>query len=109
VLSGIVVYRRNGTTLEGRWAHVSTGGLLAKEVVSDVPIGAYEGNWPVDILKPDENSPFFTGRLTSTRLGDCLKLTWQGSFVPGNAQATFEGLGQQIDDELIAASFEQTA
>jgi hypothetical protein len=42
--SGIVVYRRKGTTLEGQWSHVRIDGKLAKEVVSDVPIGAYEGD-----------------------------------------------------------------
>ena len=106
--SGIVVYRRNGTTLEGRWAHTDFGGMLAKEIVSDVPVGAYEGDWPVEIFQPS-GKPFFTGRLRSTRLGDCLKLTWQGSFVSNNSRGTFEGLGQQIDGELIAACFESAA
>jgi hypothetical protein len=107
--SGIVVYRRNGTTLEGRWAHENTGAVLAKEIVSDVPIGACEGDWPVKIFIGNDDTLLFTGRLSSTRLGDCLKLTWQGNFVDGNKPGAFQGLGQQIDGELIAACFEPAA
>src|ERR1051325_461699 len=103
--SGIVVYRRNRTMLKGRWAHADIGGLLAEEIVSEVPVGACEGDWPVEIFKPD-GTLSFPGRLRSPRLGDCLKLTWQGNFVNGNKPGTFEGLGQQIDGELMAASFE---
>jgi hypothetical protein len=100
--SGIVVYRRKGTTLEGQWSHVRIDGKLAKEVVSDVPIGAYEGDWPVKVYMPDGQLQF-TGRLRSTRLGDCLKLTWLGP----DGNAAFQGLGQHIDGELMAASFEE--
>jgi hypothetical protein len=105
--AGIVVYRRSGTSLAGEWAHADTGGVLAKETVHDVRADTWEGDWPVEILTPD-GQLLFAGRLNSVRLGDCLRLAWQGNFLQDNKPGTFQGLGRALGDDLMVASFEQT-
>jgi hypothetical protein len=103
--AGIVVYRRGNGSLIGQWAHENTGGLLAREVVHDVSAGDWQGDWPVDIFLGDEI--FFKGRLNSAKFGDCLKLTWRGQLVKDGSSRTFQGVGCAIDNETLAASFEQ--
>jgi hypothetical protein len=100
VQAGIVMYRRSGTSLVGKWTHESVDGISQKEIVHDVSPGAWEGDWPVEVFKGD--ALIFQGRLSSIKLGDCLKLTWK------NDSSEFQGVGYVIDDETAAASFEPT-
>ena len=101
--AGIVVYRRGDGVLIGQWANEDTHGRLASEVVHDVPVDTWEGNWLVDIFVGDEL--VFRGTWNSVRFGDCLKLTWQGKLKDG-AQKTYQGIGYAIDAETMAATFE---
>jgi hypothetical protein len=103
--AGIVVYRRGDGLLIGQWAHQNTGGLLASEVVHDVSPGDWQGNWPVDISLGGE--PFFKGRLNTEKFGDCLMLTWRVQLVKDGSDRTYQGIGYAIDNETMAASFEQ--
>lgn len=92
------MYRRSGTSRAGKWTHESVDGISQKEIVHDVPLGTWEGDWPVEVFKGD--ALIFQGRLSSIKLGDCLKLTWK------NDSGEFQGVGYVIDDEMAAASFE---
>jgi hypothetical protein len=83
--AGIVIYRRQGTSLAGQWTHEQIGGALATELVSDVPPGPLTGTWPVQIFNPD-GSLEFTGRLRSVGLGSSLSLTWEGKFAGQSGQ-----------------------
>ena len=49
--------------------------LVAKEIAHDVEDGAVEGDWPVEVFHPNGQLSF-TGRLSSVKLGSCLKLNW---------------------------------
>jgi hypothetical protein len=105
--AGIVVYRRDGTSLSGQWTHEDTGGILAKELVQDVSPGPMVGEWPVEVFKPD-GTEYFSGSLKSVSLGNSLILTWNGAMVNVPQQpAQFVGIGYQIDGNLMVASFEQ--
>lgn len=103
--AGIVVYKRDGTSLVGKWSHAKIDGKLADETVHDVPAGALEGNWPVKISGP-AGQLYFTGRLTSVKFGDCLKLAWTGTF-PDGKPGLFEGIGYATDRDSISATFEE--
>jgi hypothetical protein len=98
VQAGIIVYRRNGASLVGQWTHENVNGISQKEIVHDVTHGTWEGDWPVEIFK--DGVRIFEGRLSSIKLGDCLKLTWKSD------SSEFQGVGYAIDDETAAASFE---
>jgi hypothetical protein len=104
--AGIVVYQRKGDQLVGRWSHEKTGGALADEIVHDVAAGALEGDWAVEIFDP-LGKPYFTGRLNSSKLGGCVKLIWDGSFVDGGKSARFEGIGYASGADVLSATFEQ--
>jgi len=102
--AGIVVYQRQGNQLVGQWSHESRGGKLMKEIVDDVAPGPLEGEWPVKIF--DEAGELeYTGRLQSSKLGDCVKLVWEGNFVKNKTSLRFEGIGYAYGD-LLSASFE---
>ena len=105
--AGLVIYKREGRSLVGQWSHENRGGMLAKETVDQVPAGALVGDWPVKTFSPD-NRLLFSGRLKSVTLGGCLKLTWTGNLEEANEPAEFEGLGYQITDDLMFATFEST-
>jgi hypothetical protein len=96
--AGIVIYRRSGTSLVGKWTHESVNGISQREIVHDVLPGTWEGDWPVEIYKDD--AAIFQGRLSSVKFGDCLKLTWK------NDESEFQGVGYAIDAEMVAATFE---
>jgi hypothetical protein len=106
-LSGIhrSLYQRQGNQLVGRWSHELNDGVLANEIVHDVAPGALEGDWPVEIFKPD-GKPYFTGRLNSSKWGDCLKLAWKGSFLANGTSASFEGIGYASGPDTLSATFE---
>jgi len=104
VLAGMVVYRREGNELVGKWCHQTTGGMLAREVVSGVAPGAVEGQWPVQIFNTD-NSPMYSGTLKSQRLSDGLKLEWNGTFANGST-GKFIGIGQILNSDLLVGTFE---
>jgi hypothetical protein len=104
--AGIVIYRRDGSSLSGQWTHQDIGGLLAKELVQNVPSGPMVGNWPVQVSAPD-GSVIFTGWLQAATLGKSLLLTWDETMAGG--QPKFVGLGYQINDDLMVASFEPAA
>jgi hypothetical protein len=107
--AGIVIYRRDGTSLSGQWTHQNTGGVLAKEMVHDVSPGPLVGNWPVEVFAPD-GSQYFTGSLQSESLGASLTLTWTGAMVNAPQQPTqFVSIGYQIGSDLMVASFEPVA
>jgi hypothetical protein len=106
--AGIVVYKRDGTSLSGQWTHEDTGGILARELVENVSPGPMVGDWPVVVFSPD-GTEYFTGSLKSVSLGNSLILTWNGAMVNAPQQpARFVGIGYQIDSNLMVASFEQT-
>jgi hypothetical protein len=106
--AGIVIYRRDGTSLSGQWVHQDTGGILAKELVQDVSSGPMIGDWPVQVFLPD-GTQYFTGNLQSVSLGDSLILTWNGAMVNTPQQPVeFIGIGYQIDSDLMVATFEQS-
>jgi hypothetical protein len=106
--AGIVIYRRDGTSLTGQWVHEHTGGMLAKELVQNVSSGPMVGDWPVQIFLPGDTQ-YFTGNLRSVHLADSLILTWSGTMVTLPQQhVEFVGIGYQIDDDLMVASFERS-
>jgi hypothetical protein len=102
--AGIVVYQRQGNQLVGLWSHEEIGGAPASEIVHDVAPGPLEGDWPVEIFAPG-GAPYFTGRLSSTKLGSCVKLIWKGSFL-GGKPACFEGIGYASGADTLSATFE---
>jgi hypothetical protein len=104
--AGIVYYHRKANSLFGKWSHTDFGGTLADEVVHEIESCATEGKWPVDIYAPD-GTLMFKGHLESVRLGQSLKLEWTGRFTTNDTTGRFVGLGVIIDDNLIAATFEQ--
>ena len=107
--AGIVIYRRDGTSLSGQWTHQKIGGVLAKELVHGVSPGSMVGTWPVEVFAPD-GSQYFTGSLQSVSLGNSLILTWNGAMVNApETPAEFVGIGNQIDNDLMVASFEPPA
>ena len=109
--AGIVIYRRHGNQLVGQWSHADEpiGGMLANEIVHDVAPNALEGDWPVEIFAPPApGGPiYFTGRLRASKLGDCVKLVWEGTFVKDGAPARFEGIGLASGPDLLSATFEK--
>src|SRR5262245_60525604 len=107
--AGIVVYRRLGNQLVGQWSHEKTGGSLANEIVHEVAPNALEGDWPVEIFLPPAPTGeiYFTGRLRSSNLGDCVKLVWEGNFVKDGKPARFEGIGMASGPDLLMATFEE--
>ena len=103
--AGIVVYQRQGNQLVGKWSHEKTNGKLADQIVRDVAPGPLEGDWPVEIyIQP--NVLYFTGHLHSSKLGDCVKLVWQGNFKKDGTPGRFEGIGYEYGD-LLSATFEE--
>ena len=72
--AGIVIYRRSGASFVGKWTHEDVKGVFFKEIVHDVPADTWEGDWPVEVFQGDEL--LLQGRLSSAKLGDCLKLVW---------------------------------
>ncbi|MER9227041.1 hypothetical protein NKI39_15645 [Mesorhizobium sp. M0664] len=102
--AGIVIYKRVGTLLVGKWAHEDSLGLFSEEIVRDVQLGTWEGDWPVEIFQ--ERKLIFRGRLNSVKLGDCLKLKWQQEPDSDGGARIFQGIGYAIDAETVAASFE---
>ena len=102
--AGIVVYQRQGNQLVGRWSHQNNNGVLADEIVHDVAPGAVEGDWPVEIFEPNGKLQF-TGRLNSSKWGDCVKLSWTGSLSNGTS-ASFEGIGTASGADILSATFE---
>jgi len=104
--AGIVLYRRVPGSLMGEWSDDDIAGKLANETVRDVDDGAVTGDWPVEILLPD-GTLVFSGRLSSTSFGDCLKLKWEGISPQRKGTARFEGIGRAVQDDLIVASFEK--
>ena len=105
--AGLVIYNREGASLAGHWSHENRGGMLAKETVDQVSAGALVGDWPVKTFSPDDRL-LFSGRLKSVALGSSLKLTWTGNLEEANEPAEFEGLGYQVSDDLMVATFERT-
>jgi hypothetical protein len=104
--AGIVIYRRDGTSLSGQWTHGEIGGVLAKELVQDVAAGPMVGDWPVQVFLPDGNVSF-AGRLRSVTFGNSLLLTWDGHMADRPPRpAKFVGVGYQINNDLMFASFE---
>ena len=101
--AGIVVYQRQGNQLVGQWSHENEDGKLAKEIVHDVAPGSLEGDWPVEIFK-HTGELFYSGRLHSSKFGDCLKLVWEGKLTNGGP-LRFEGIGYAHGD-LVSATFE---
>jgi hypothetical protein len=104
--AGIVVYQRQGNQLVGQWSHEKTGGALANEIVHDVAPGPLEGDWPVEIFVPG-GKLYFTGRLSSSKLGSCVKLIWEGSFVDDGKPGRFEGIGYASGADVLSATFEE--
>ncbi|MBR1220023.1 hypothetical protein JQ557_18610 [Bradyrhizobium sp. U87765 SZCCT0131] len=100
--SGIVYYKRSGSTFDGRWSHQDTGGVFAREVVHDAQPGPFVGSWQVEIFAPDGRS-LFVGQLQAVPLGDCVSLSWTKT---GETAASFVGLGHAIDPDLVMACFE---
>jgi hypothetical protein len=102
----IVIYRRDGTSLSGQWTHQNTGGIFAKELVQEVSPGPMVGDWPIQVFMPG-GTLYFSGNLKSVSLGNSLILTWNGAIVNATHRpAKFVGIGYQIDDNLMVASFE---
>ena len=104
--AGVIVWKRAGRQLIGQWTHVTTGGLLASEIVSNIEPGATTGRWPVEIRAPD-GTVIFEGELSSETLGQTLALEWRGRKLPSGDEGVFKGVGIVIDSDSIAASFEQ--
>jgi hypothetical protein len=104
MLSGIVYYRRVGTSLVGKWSHEKTNGMLADEVIQNVPVGSIEGSWPVEISVPDAGL-IFRGQVTISKLGESLRFEWNGTDLTNNTNASYAGIGIAFID-LIFASFE---
>jgi hypothetical protein len=103
--AGIVVYRRLGSELHGRWSHSNVGGTLAKERIVGVKPGALTGHWPGE--KMDVNGHrIFAGYLESVRFGDCFKLTWRDMSLSPDSEGTMEGIGIALDGDTLCASFE---
>ena len=44
VQAGIIIYRRSGTSLVGKWTHENVAGIFQKEIVRDVAPGTWEGH-----------------------------------------------------------------
>jgi hypothetical protein len=103
--AGIVVYRRRGSELHGRWSHSNEAGKLGRERVVGVEPGALTGNWPVEIVDAQDRR-VFSGYLESVRFGECFKLTWRGGMFKTGAKVTFEGIGIALDGDTLCASFE---
>jgi hypothetical protein len=103
--AGIVVYRRQGNELHGRWSHSNESGKLAVERIVGVEPGALTGNWPVEIREPDGRR-LFSGYVESVPFGQCFKLTWRGSLFKTGAEVTFEGIGIALDQDTLCSSFE---
>lgn len=104
--AGVIVFKRAGRQLIGQWTHVTIGGLLAGEIVSNVEPGVTTGRWPVEIRAPD-GTVIFEGELSSEPLGQTLVLEWRGRKVPSGDEGVFIGVGIVVDSDSIAASFEQ--
>ena len=104
--AGIVIYRRDGTSLSGQWTHQEIGGVFAKELVHGVSPGPMVGAWSVEVFAPD-GSRYFTGSLKSVGLGKSQILTWNGAMANApDKPVEFVGIGYQIDNDLMVASFE---
>jgi len=105
VVAGIVIYDRKGTDLEGRWTHEDSKGHFAREVVFGVPKDRFVGSWKVDIYRP--NGPlFWTGGLTSDELGEAFSLRWEGAFIESGDASSYIGVGVELPDGTIVATFE---
>jgi hypothetical protein len=103
--AGVIVYRRKGDELLGRWSHVVNDGRLANEWVGGVAPGSFTGTWPVKIWHPDGH-PIFEGTLESVALGESFKLSWRGTLLDEAIEATFEGIGCALDADTLCSSFE---
>jgi hypothetical protein len=102
--SGIVYYQRVGTSLVGKWSHEKINGVLADEVIQNVPAGSVEGLWPVEISMPGAGL-IFKGQITISRFGESLRFEWSGTDLTKNTSAHYIGIGIASGD-LIFASFE---
>jgi hypothetical protein len=103
--AGLVVYRQKTEGWDGVWSHTDIGGGLAREIVAGANLDALPGNWEVQIRAPNDTI-LFTGSLSVSNLGKCLKLAWTGYMASGDA-ANFGGLGYRIDAETMAATFQK--
>lgn len=104
--AGTVVYRREKDSLVGTWCHENIGGAISREIVSGVVPGATEGEWPVEIYAPDD-SLMYSGVLESERFGESLRWEWSGNFAADGSAGKFLGIGQIINQDLLAGTFEQ--
>lgn len=92
-------------TLEGRWTHADIGHAVSTERAYDGQSNIIEGRYRVEIFQPD-STVIFRGDLTIARHGtDVFSLIWIGTFV-GGREGRFVGIGMQIGNSTLAASFE---
>ena len=103
--AGLVVYRQNPEGWDGVWSHLDVGGSLARENVCGANLDALPGNWAVEIRAPND-TVLFTGSLSVSPLGKCVKLGWTGHMANGDV-ASFEGLGYRVDATTRAATFQK--
>jgi hypothetical protein len=103
--AGLVVYRQTTEGWDGVWSHADVGGNLARELVSGADVAKLPGTWTVKIWAPDETL-LFTGSLSASILGKCVKLAWTGQMSSGEL-ASFDGLGYRIDAATLAATFQK--
>jgi hypothetical protein len=101
---GVVVYKRDGETLQGRWTHPNNPGQVGREVVHGVGAGETTGRWPVDVYGPDPK-PIFSGQLEITSLDQALQLKWTAT---GKESPSFTGIGLCLDPDTIGATFQET-
>jgi hypothetical protein len=98
--AGIVVYRRSGGWLIGKWTHDAVGGVLQREIVQGSPGSDWQGDWPVEIFQGGKS--IFKGRFSSVELGESLKLAWNTE----DGATAYQGIGFALDAETLAATFE---
>src|SRR3954452_20749739 len=103
--AGVIVYRRKGNELFGRWSHVGNDGRLANEWVGGVAPGSFTGTWPVKIWHPDGHL-IFEETLESVALRESFKLSWRGTLLVEAVEATFEGIGCALHPDTLCSSFE---
>jgi hypothetical protein len=106
-VAGIVVYTRNGNTLEGCWTHRDIQGKFGRDVVTVGAAAGIAGSWPVDIYMPDQTDKFFSGQLDITPLGSFVLLKWTGT--ANGTPMSFAGIGFCPDPNTIGATFQQVS